>query len=771
MLCYRCGSHVPDNSESCVTCGQKLSGGGLRQATGTFSRRRLNNGSFEGAPFKQGDVLSGRYEVREAVGGGPVGFVFRARDNQVDVEVALKVINPRLVQTADERKQFAKVMRAGRKLNHPNLVRIYEEGEDADRPYFTMQYLEGLTLRKIIDLRLAKGQFFTGKEIEPIVGQIANALDATHKFGPHSNLKPENVLVLPDLLKLSDLGLSLAIPRLPFVQAMKPGKGDRYLAPEYLEGAELDERSDIYALGVIIGEMLAGVTPDGAIPELTRLVPELPPQVEGLYRRALNPNPLARQRSAVEVWEELSRALNRAAVPPPLRPRSEPVSAPAIRPPLAAAPASSPGLSNGNLGRHASPPSLPLPPPLLQAPEEEQEESLPPDATQPIDPDEIPLALGLSPPPPPSAALREETELMPSYEAASYEVLETGASIVRPAPKRALLWLVALTLSGLVTGSVTGYWALQRIRRGQAAGLSAPEEGGESAEARRVAEERRRQEEAKRQEQARRADEERRVEEAKRAQSALDAELARREAEEKRRLEAERAIHTKVAEPLRDTPAVKPKETKVVSAANIAPRPGGEEGCPDGMKPVAGGAFMMGTREDDPMMGFDERGVSSVSVDAFCVDQFEFPNRRGVNPTVNVTWNDARKLCESKGKRLCSEEEWEKSCKGPLSARFPYGNAFDADVCNTEDASGEDRVPTASGKFSRCRSGFGVADLSGNVAEWTSSPYAGNTDRTQKGGAFDQRDFSSRCSARKNGPPGSRSASVGFRCCMDMPSR
>lgn len=184
MLCYRCGTHVPDTAEKCPTCGQNLSTGGLRQATGTFSRRRAATSQIEGAPYKPQDLVANRYLIKDIVGAGPLGFVFRAHDKEIDVEVALKVINPKLLQSVDERKQFAKQIRLARKLSHPNLVRVYEEGEDAERPFFTSQFLDGLTLRKIIDLRLQKGQFFALGEIEPILSQICNALDGAHKVGP-----------------------------------------------------------------------------------------------------------------------------------------------------------------------------------------------------------------------------------------------------------------------------------------------------------------------------------------------------------------------------------------------------------------------------------------------------------------------------------------------------------------------------------------------------------------------------------------------------------
>jgi formylglycine-generating enzyme required for sulfatase activity len=175
----------------------------------------------------------------------------------------------------------------------------------------------------------------------------------------------------------------------------------------------------------------------------------------------------------------------------------------------------------------------------------------------------------------------------------------------------------------------------------------------------------------------------------------------------------------------------------------------------------------MGTLPDDHTKGFDERPLSTVELPAYCIDEYEFPNTPGTAPRVDVGFAEAQQACEAANKRLCTEEEWEKACKGPGNQRFPYGNAFDANRCNTEDAFGDDRPLAPSGKFDKCRSGYGVADLSGNVAEWTSTRYSNNSDMTQKGGSFDRPDYAARCSARKNRAPEDRSATVGFRCCAN----
>jgi formylglycine-generating enzyme required for sulfatase activity len=218
------------------------------------------------------------------------------------------------------------------------------------------------------------------------------------------------------------------------------------------------------------------------------------------------------------------------------------------------------------------------------------------------------------------------------------------------------------------------------------------------------------------------------------------------------------------------TPPADPAKTAEAPAAAAETAPPAEEGtCPTGMRLVPGGRFPMGTAPDERTKGFDERPLTEQDVAAFCMDEFEFPNVADSLPRVNVSWAEAKTACEQAGKRLCTEEEWEKACKGPKHQRFPYGDTFNAATCNTEDGFGDDRPLAPSGKFARCRSGYGVADLSGNAAEWTGTSYAkASADKTQKGGAFDRSDYAARCSARKNGTPTDRAPTVGFRCCSGV---
>lgn len=719
MLCYRCGSHVPDSSDTCPTCGQKTDVV-ARQAASSSARRR---GSIEGAPYKSGDVIHSRFSILELVGAGPVGYVFRAMDQQHDVEVALKAINPRLLQEPEERTQFSLVLKVGKKLSHPFLSRVYEEGFDGDRPFFTSQLIEGMTLRRMMEMRAAKGQPFSLREVEPLLGQIADALDGAHRYGPHSDLKPENILVLPDVLKVTDYGLALGIPRPPFVQAQKGYRAEAYIAPEYSSGGEIDARMDIYSLAVIVGEMLTGLMPDAdGIPEVLMKNPDLPPAFEALYRRALNANPLARPKSAGEFSAEFSAIVAKSPG------GSSRVSrqAPAL---------GSSALSHAARSAEKPPPPVPtdqLPiasvaPPVARPPSKEEP---PVDATQPMDAEMLAQIMAASPavakavtaqrptlkPPAGNSGpvARSPVASPPSVQTQGIEDLPTdpAQSVTAPRPpprapqpapravkrveKRSMspMWLVLLTLAGLAIGSGVGYVVLKRIRSQQATPgpVTPPVPPAE----------------------------------------------------------------------LRGTPLPPPD-----TAAQDPMAPAGK--CRPGMKLVSGGAFKRGVAKDEPDTMPDDQPLESVQVPSFCIDEYEFPNQPGGLPTVGVNWDEAKQACLSEGKRLCTEEQWEKACKGPGNARFPYGKDFDASLCNTEDTQGRDRPPAKMGSFLQCRSAYGVSDLSGNVAEWTASDFGGGVpSKTQKGGAYDRPGYAVRCSARMKGVPTERKPTVGFRCCADI---
>ncbi len=749
MLCYRCGSLVPDNSETCATCGLKLAGA----APGGAAAPRRRPGSVE-APYKPGDVFARRYAIREVLGPGPVGHVFRAHDQEMDVEVALKIINPRLVQMPEERTQFSLALRAGKRLTHPHHVRVYEEGEERNRPYFTTQLLEGTTLRRMLEQRAAQGQHFSPKEVEPLLAQLTEALDSAHKFGPHSALKPENVFVLADQLKVTDYGLALGIPRLPFLQAQKGWRVASYVAPEYSEGSELDTRMDIYSLGVLLGELLTGQLPEeGQMPELLAQVPELPSGLESLYRRAINANPLARPATAGDFLAEYRVALSSRPKPVPPRPAAGMAPTPALNAPRVAKPVPislTAELAKASLGEGRTMPPVPTAElPALAAPTIQVPTVSGPTQEAPRTTLESPTAGAPTVEMPREQVLPDATQPLDSATLAA--IMGTAAKGTEPAPK-------ASGSKGPGPGSgskpaVPGSGSKSAVP-GSGSKSAVP---GSSPKARPVPE--------------------------PPPPTPLPPPpgvAAPRSAPASRSpvglilltlaglglgALGGYALLTRLRQPA-EAPPVSAGDPSVAAPPGPAPAeavvPAGN--CPQGMLLVGRGFFKMGA---ETTAGLDEPKVTSRMVDSFCIDQYEFPNEAGELPRVNVSWSEAKAECVNLGKRLCTEQEWEKACKGVGSARFPYGSIYDPDKCNTEDGQGKDRALAASGSFAGCQSNYKVLDMSGNAAEWTDTRYGTNLERTQKGGSFDLPEDAARCGARKNGDPEERSATVGFRCCAE----
>jgi serine/threonine protein kinase/formylglycine-generating enzyme required for sulfatase activity len=326
MLCFRCGSYNPDEAPKCLVCGQEL---GERGGKATGALRRTTTSSQHALIFAPGELVAGRYKILDLIGHGGVGAVYKAHDTEVDVDVALKGVSPNLLQTDEEQKQFSKAIKTARKLQHPNIVRIYDEGShlQPSRRFFTMKLLEGLSLRKVIRLRHDKAQAFSAEELGPIFQQLGAALDHAHKQSWHGDLKPENIIILPDLLKITDFGLIRSLPLKPFLGIAKSrSKGFPYLAPELrVEAASIDGRADVYSLGVILAEMLTGVVYEGHFSRaFTAALEQLPTRFDGLIRRAVAEHPDGRFTKASELAQELElalQALGGQPLPTPSPPR------------------------------------------------------------------------------------------------------------------------------------------------------------------------------------------------------------------------------------------------------------------------------------------------------------------------------------------------------------------------------------------------------------------------------------------------------------------
>ena len=270
-----------------------------------------------------------QYELLSLLGAGGMGEVYLARDGQLDRQVALKLLPPHFTSEAVHVRRFGREARAASSLNHPNIITIHEIGEVEDTHFIATEFIEGQTLREKI-----RGGPLDLNEVVDIALQIASALSAAHSAGiVHRDIKPENIMVRPDgLVKVLDFGLAQ-----PFDSGSSAAApGDRttvdartdsgtlmgttnYLSPEQVRSVEIDHRTDIFSLGVVLYEMVAGKRPfTGSSVAATFdailnneppaiLGRELPAQLVRIINRALEKNRDSRYQTADQLKTDLKR--------------------------------------------------------------------------------------------------------------------------------------------------------------------------------------------------------------------------------------------------------------------------------------------------------------------------------------------------------------------------------------------------------------------------------------------------------------------------------
>jgi formylglycine-generating enzyme len=186
------------------------------------------------------------------------------------------------------------------------------------------------------------------------------------------------------------------------------------------------------------------------------------------------------------------------------------------------------------------------------------------------------------------------------------------------------------------------------------------------------------------------------------------------------------------------------------------------------MQWIPGGVLRAGSAPNEvPRVADAELAGVDVRMDGFYVDVLPWPNEPGAIATTNVTREEAQRLCASKAKRLCTELEWERACKGPDNARYEYGEDYDARVCGA-GASAESSARRPSDRSGPCQSGFGVRQMHGGAWEWTDSRWGRGTTRdlgVLRGGNDPEGDVASRCAYARPLGPAERSPATGFRCC------
>src|SRR5687767_9922613 len=265
----------------------------------------------------------GRYKIIGELGRGAMGAVYRALDPLIEREVALKTLLPNLPADVmgDVRERFLREARSAGRLNHPNIVTIFDVGEEDGTAYIAMELLEGRSLQSILRERVR----LAFDLVADVATQLADALDLAQRYSiVHRDVKPANVMIdAMERAKLTDFGVAY-VPSSTMTQTGTSLGSPRYMSPEQVLGLPVDPRSDIFSLGVVLYEMLAQRTPFehagdttvfplmnriAATPHLPlrRIDPQIPPGLERIVERALAKKPEERYQRAGEMAAELRR--------------------------------------------------------------------------------------------------------------------------------------------------------------------------------------------------------------------------------------------------------------------------------------------------------------------------------------------------------------------------------------------------------------------------------------------------------------------------------
>lgn len=667
--------------------------------------------------------------------------VFRAKYFSIEgfeKIVALKRILPEYCRDEEFLEMFIDEARLTSKLQQANIVQVLDFGKIADTYYLAMEYIDGPNLRNLQKRLLKQGEPFPFPWAAHIVTQVLKALDYASRIKDsksqplnivHRDISPQNVLLSREgEVKITDFGIAKAAHRLSQTQPGKIQGKFGYMSPEQASGTTaVDHRSDLFSLGIIFYELLTGrslyeaedtfakyeLVKNARIHPPSHYQPDVPPDYEAIVLKLLQKNPGDRYQNARQVLEALTQAEPKVIF--------ERVA----------------GEISGAVKRLF--PEAPLP----------------------------------ETPPPEEATARAEAPAEAPPAAAPPEIAAEQAANIdlrsRRRRRRRLAWL-ALPL--LLLAAV--YWRAPLLSQLKQTALGrwlphaeepapSPAEPDNPSPAEAIPPSANPAQPP--------APPNPEVERIKRlAEAEIERIKAEAEARQKLLDEAQRRqeILETQSEKIRRQREEAEKARQKTAAELATVRAQAARRCPSDMVLISGGPFLFGSPADDADKSFGEPSPNTLDLPPFCIDRFEYPNRRQQLPASGITFLQAQAACGDQNKRLCREEEWEKACKGAAGRRYPYGQRWDPAACATQDGNGVPREKLPSGKAARCQSPSGAFDLSGNLAEFTATVSPRDAARRiVRGGSFQSPGYAARCSSFLEVGLKERYPYLGFRCCRD----
>lgn len=273
-----------------------------------------------------GSVLGDRYEIIEKIGSGGMAVVYRGKDKKLDRYVTIKVLREEFIGDEEFIERFRSEACSAARLSHPNIVRVYDVGEDGEINYIVMEYIHGDTLKTAI----RKKAPFDSRSTINVAIQIASALSQAHKAHiVHRDIKPQNILVGTDgVVKVTDFGIARAARATTMTTTANAAGSVHYFSPEQARGGYVDEKSDIYSLGITMFEMITGVLPfqgnnsvsialkhiNEELPDIRQYNPNCTPSLEGIIKKATMKKADERYASIDLMLADLMRARTEVAV-------------------------------------------------------------------------------------------------------------------------------------------------------------------------------------------------------------------------------------------------------------------------------------------------------------------------------------------------------------------------------------------------------------------------------------------------------------------------
>ncbi len=313
LECPKCHFANPKHGRYCGKCGAHL----LLPEDDSISQTKTYQSP--GQDLTTGSTFADRYQIIEELGKGGMGRVYKVIDKKIDEEVALKLIKPSISADKKTIDRFANELRMARKVSHRNVCRMYHLGEDEGLHYITMEFVRGESLKNMIGMM---GQLSTGQAVA-IAKQVSEGLAEAHRLGViHRDLKPNNIMIdRKGNTRIMDFGIARSIDAKGITASGVMIGTPEYMSPEQVEGKETDRRSDIYALGVILYEMLTGILPfEGETPfsialqhksekpqDPREINPQIPEDLSQLILKCLEKSKEKRFQTAEELFEELRR--------------------------------------------------------------------------------------------------------------------------------------------------------------------------------------------------------------------------------------------------------------------------------------------------------------------------------------------------------------------------------------------------------------------------------------------------------------------------------